>query len=450
VTAPDPGVPGPSPDDEPETASPTPPAPPAPRSWSTLASWITPSLASAAIIAAASGMGQFAITAVIGDVAAAFGTPGAGSDLSAQLGVQATTLGIALAVIRLASLGSLPGAALADHLGRRRVLLVALTVGLVLTGASALAGSFWAWVALVALARPWLSTINAVGGVVAAEEVSSRYRSWAIGLIAASYGLGSGIISIGRSLLPPGFRPVMLATLVPLLALPWLWRTLAEPPVAERAHVDDGLRSLPGRVPTPLVPDLLRLVLVTFGIAVATGPGFTYVFVYGESILDLSRATMAGVVLAAGPVGLVGLLLGRWLADTTGRRPAIALGLVGSAAGFAGTYSGAVPLMFAGYLVGVLAGGALGPGLGALGAEAFPTRVRATVAGWLAAAGVVGAVVGLAAFGALADATGGFGGAAALLALVPIAALLALRGLPETRGWELEGHAPEAAGTALR
>ncbi len=427
------------------------PGPHGPARWW---SWITPSLASAALIAAASGMGQFAITAVIGDVAVAFGEPGAGSDLTSQIGLRATTLGIALAVIRLASLASLPGAALADQFGRRRVLLVAMTVGLVLTGSSAAAGSFWAWVGLVAIARPWLSTINAVGGVVAAEEVTARHRSWAVGLLAATYGLGSGLISIGRSLLPQGFRPVMLATMLPLLALPWLWRTLVEPRVAERAHVDravdEGVRQLPGRVPRAHVPDLARLLAVTAGIAVATGPGFTYVFVYGESILGLGRTTMALVVLGAGPVGLVGLLLGRWLADRAGRRVGIAVGLVGTALGFAGTYSGAVPLMFAGYLTGVLAGAALGPGLGAAGAEVFPTRIRATVAGWLAAAGVLGAVVGLAAFGALADLTGGFGGAAAVLALVPIAALTGLVGLPETRGWELDGRAPVPVGSAPR
>lgn len=416
------------------------PAPP-PATAGRLA-WLTPSLVSAAVVAAASGMGQFAITAVIGDVATAFGTPGAGSDLTSQIGLQATTLGIALAVIRLASLGSLPGSAVADHFGRRRVLLLAVLVGLALTGMSAFAPSFWAWVALVALARPWLSTVNAVAGVVAAEETTARYRAWAIGLIAASYGLGSGVISIGRSLLPEGFRPVMLAVLLPLLALPWLSRSLVEPPIAARAHLADTGPAVPGAVPRRHLPDLVRMVVLAAGIAVATGPGFTYVFVYGESILGLSRATMAVVVLAAGPVGLVGLLTGRWLSDHVGRRPCIAVGLVGTAIGFAGTYSGAAPLMFTGYLCGILAGGAIGPGIGSAAAEVFPTEIRATVAGWLAAAGVLGAVTGLAGFGVLADATGGFGGAARVLALVPVAATLGLWRLPETRGWELDGRPP--------
>lgn len=51
-----------------------------------------------------------------------------------------------------------------------------------------------------------------------------------------------------------------------------------------------------------------------------------------------------------------------------------------------------------------------------------PTWVRATAAGWLAASGVV---VGLAAFGVLADALGSFAGAA-ILACLPAVVLTVL------------------------
>ena len=47
----------------------------------------------------------------------------AATDVAAQIGLPATTLGIALALIRLASLFSLPAAALADRFGRRNLLL---------------------------------------------------------------------------------------------------------------------------------------------------------------------------------------------------------------------------------------------------------------------------------------------------------------------------------------
>lgn len=400
-----------------------------------LGGWLDASMAALGVVAIGAGMGQFAITAVIGDVARHFGAPGAGQDLSQQLGLTGTTIGIALALVRLASLASLPGAALADRLGRRRVVLASLTIGLALTVGSAMAPSFWWWVAIVALARPWLSTTNAVSGVTAAEAVATRHRTWAVSFIAAAYAIGTGAVSIPRSFLPPGHEWVMVLVGLPLLAMPWLLRAVREPAIAAgQAHHATGL---PGAVPTAHVGTLVRVVVVTAGLAVATGPGFTYVFLFGEGILGFSPATMAIIVLLAAPVGLVGLLVGRWLADVAGRRPAVVVGLVGIAIGFAAAYQGTQVLLVVGYLVGILSGAAVGPGLGAMSAELFPTTIRATVAGWLAAAGVVGAVIGLAAFGALADAIG-FGGAALVLAVVPVAATVALVGVPETRELELD------------
>jgi MFS family permease len=69
--------------------------------------------------------------------------------------------------------------------------------------------------------------------------------------------------------------------------------------------------------------------------------------------------------------------------------------------------------------------------------------VRATAAGWLLAAGVVGAVAGLVAFGRLADVLASFGGAAVLIAVPVVVASLLFARLPETRGLELEQTAPE-------
>jgi MFS family permease len=74
--------------------------------------------------------------------------------------------------------------------------------------------------------------------------------------------------------------------------------------------------------------------------------------------------------------------------------------------------------------------------------EVFPTSVRASVAGWYIAAGVIGAVAGLVLFGAVAD----VGNRLSLAALVtflpalPAAGLLFL--LPESKGKEPEQLSP--------
>lgn len=399
-------------------------------------------MGAAAAASAASGLAGFAVTAVIGDVAAVFGAPGGGQDISAQIGLTGTTLGVALAVIRLASLGALPASALADRVGRRRTLLGALAGGLALTALGALAPAFWWWVAAVALARPFLSTVNSLSGVVAAEETRAKHRSWALALIGATYGLGAGIVPVLRGVMPgASYRLVTALVLVPLVLVPWLSRTLRESAVFVRSAADGTSHRarLLGAVPAVHRGRLALLLVTTAALSLATGPGFTYVVVYAERILGASSSTTAVLVLTAGPVGAVGLLTGRWLGDRAGRRPAAGVALLVTAAGLAMAYSGSLPLLSAGYLVAILAASAFGPPAGALAAEAFPTSVRATVAGWVAASGVIGAVAGLAAFGILADVTGGFAGSARILAVVVAAGAAPIVWLPETLGHELDG-----------
>lgn len=402
--------------------------------------WVTRSLGAVLVASVGSGIAGFTVTAIVGDVAGTFGAPGAGSELSSQIGLTGTTLGVALAAIRLASLGALPGSALADRIGRRRTLLAALAVGLGMTVAGTLAPGFWWWVAAVAVARPFLSSVNSLSGVVAAEETRVRHRSWALAGVGAAYGLGAGVVPVLRGALPDvSWRVVTALILVPLALVPVLVRWLGEPAIYERAQRRGvGRPPVLGSVPRGHRLRLAWLLLTMAALSLATGPGFTYVVVYAERVLGASTVVSAAIVLAAGPVGLAGLLAGRWLGDRIGRRPTAAVALVVTALGLAVAYSGALDRLVAGYLLAIGASATFGTPAAALAAEAFPTPIRATVAGWVTAAGVVGAVAGLAAFGVLADLTGGFADAARILAVAVAAGAVPLSGLPETRGLELD------------
>ncbi|MEX0952759.1 MAG: MFS transporter [Nitriliruptoraceae bacterium] len=399
--------------------------------------WLTAPVLTVSALSVAAGLAQFGVTAVIGDVAAAFGEPASGNDLAAQVGLPTTTVGIALAVIRLASLASLPAAAVADRLGRRRVLLSLAAVGLALTSLAAAAPGFWWYVVLVALARPALSTVNALAGVVAAEESTARDRSAAIALVAAAYGLGSGLVSVGRGLLPgePSFRLVTAFAAVPLLLLPLLARRVREPRIATTTR---RTRLIPGAIPARFRRDVALLWGMTAVLAAATGPGFTFLFLYGERVLGASPLSLSLLVLAAGPAGIAGLLLGRLGADRWGRCPAAALSMAATGAAVAVGYAGSLPGLAIGYVGAVAASSAYAAPAGALAAELVPTSVRATVAGWMTVAGVVGAVSGLVIVGTLADATNGF--AAPTLGVGIVVALVAtgFTRLPETRGRELD------------
>ena len=416
--------------------------------------WRDPTVLAVAALAVAAGFAQFAPTASLSDVAMAFGANGT-DDVATQVGLSATTVGLGLAVIRLASLGALPLSSVADRVGRRRVLLWCVGVGLTMTALAAVSPSFWWFVAIVAVSRPLFSTTTAVGAVVAGEETTSADRSKAVALAVAGYGIGAGLVSVARvpldSVLDVGFRGLFLLALVPLLLLPVFARLLGEPDrfVALRSGRSQGtagtgraLRALTSVHPS-LRPRLLLLTGVTFMISLVTGPANTFLFFYAEGQLGISRAAMAGAVIAVGPLGLGGLLVGRWVADRLGRRPgSIAFHILLAGAAVV-TYSGSPTALIGGYWLGVTAQSAYGPVFGTLSTEVFPTSHRATAQGWLAAAGVLGATAGLSLFGVVSDATGSFVVGSLAIAIPCALTAAAYVALPETRGLELEESAPE-------
>ena len=413
--------------------------------------WRHPAILAVAAATMAAGFAQFGATTALGDVARAFGETGDGSSLVARVGLSGTTLGIGLAIVRLASLASLPLAALADRRGRRRMLLGCVSGGLAVTALAALSPGYWWFVALFAIGRPMLSATNAIAVVVAAEETETRDRAKAIALMTAGYGIGAGLTALVRGVAGDGlgFRGLFALALVPLAAVPLLARRLEEPDryqrlrAAEDPELAAARPAVLGRVRADLRPRLWLLAALAFAIAFVTGPMNTFLFVYAENALGMSRSTTATMVLAAGPIGLIGLLLGRWAADRLGRRVTAAAAQVMVALAGMLTYSGSRAAVAAGYLAAILVASAYAPSFGALSAELFPTSVRATVAGWLVAAGVLGAVAGLVAFGLLTDALASFATAAVLIcAPVVLASFLFVR-LPETRGLELEQSAPD-------
>ena len=406
-------------------------------------------------MAVAAGFGQFGVTAILGDVAETFGEATGDGSIRAQVGLSATVLGVGLAIIRGSSLLSLPLAGLADRHGRRRTIIAYATLGLAFTALAAASPSYWVFVAIIAAGRPLLSSTNAIGGVIAAEETRASDRSKAIALVTASYALGAGLVAMIRAPLgeDTSFRVVMALSLIPLAAMPLVGRMVVEPDRFTAAHARiataaSTARARLGAVPHALRSRLLVLAGLTLAFNLVTGPVNTFLFVYGENVLGASRAQTAAAVVAAGPVGLIGLLVGRWAADRFGRRVTAGCAQVLVATAGIVTYSGALPSLLVGYLFTIGAGGVYGPAMGALSAEVFPTRTRATAAGWLTVASVVGAVLGLVIFGVSSDAFGSFAAATALIG-VPVAALsLAFALLPETRGMELEDSAPDGESDA--
>lgn len=224
--------------------------------------------------------------------------------------------------------------------------------------------------------------------------------------------------------------------MVPLVLIPALGRRLVESDRFNKEVPAERGQPVLGPVGHRFRRRLVLVCTVAFAISVITGPANSFVFVYAQNVRHVSGALTAAMVVIAAPTGLAGLLLGRWLADRLGRRPAVALAMGAMAAFGVLLYSGSSPALFVGYAMGALAGGVIAPALGAMVNEVFPTSVRASVAGWFTAAGVLGAVVGLVAFGALADVHLPLAPVVTFLPVLPAAALLL--GIPESKGMEPE------------
>ena len=105
--------------------------------------WTDRSVIAVALIALASGFGQFGAVAALGDVSKQLGHLAAGASIADKVGLSGTSLGIGLAIIRLASIGSLPLIGIADRFGRRRVILTVTIAGLALTTVAAASPGYW-------------------------------------------------------------------------------------------------------------------------------------------------------------------------------------------------------------------------------------------------------------------------------------------------------------------
>jgi MFS family permease len=409
--------------------------------------WSDRAVVAVAITALASGFGQFSVVAALGDVSTQLGHVVSGSTIADKVGLSATSLGVGLAVIRLASLGSLPVIGIADKLGRRPVILVVTVGGLALTAAAAASPGYWWFVVIFALGRPLLSATNALAEVMAAEETAASDRAAAIALIAGGYGVGAGLSAIVHSLAAGelGFRGIFALAVVPLVVVVALRNWVEEP---NRFMVAQAA----GEHPTPVLGAvgpryrnrLAVLCLIGFAISVITGPANSFVFLYAQDVVHQKGYVSALMVVAAGAFGLVGLVAGRWLADHLGRRPTGSLAMVAVALTPTLAYSGSSAALVVGYVLGVLAGSIFAPALGALLTELFPTSVRASVVGWSVTASVLGAVVGLVFFGAVANVGNRFA-VAAELTFLPAGAIAAVLFwlVPETKGREPESLWPE-------
>jgi MFS family permease len=395
---------------------------------------ITVALFLAALLA---GFGQFGAVASLNDVARHFGHLSSHGSLQSVVGLSGSMIGVGLATLRLASLAALPLASLADRWGRTKVLRRTMTVGLLATALASMSPSYWFFVMCFALARPLLSAASALVQVITVELSATSQRIHRLAIMAAGAGLGAGLSAVLHGIIrgPDSFRWLFAMAFAPALFISPLLGSIPEP-AHERPPA--RLASVPGEIRGHLAV----VATVAFAVGMITGPANGFAFVYGEGILKISPQVVASVVALSALTGLGGLLISRSLARSLGRRWTVVIGVLGSGLTSAYAYSGGRFNFVAGYLVGVGAAGVLAPAATAISTEIFSHSHRATAAGWVVVAGVLGATAGLGLFGWVGDAVHTSGVSAlripALVTFLPLMpTLLLLRRLPESSEMEL-------------
>jgi MFS family permease len=371
----------------------------------------------------------------------------AAPQLAAGLGVGIATFGIAVALIRLATLGSLPLLRLADRLGRRTMLLASLVLFTVATGMTALAQGIVVFAVLQMAARVFLSAESGLANVVIAEELRPDRRGTGVATLGIIAGIGYGAVAgllLIVPLTPLDWRLFYLVALAPLGVAAFLRRRLRETRAFEVARRESRVQpSLWPRLEPRDRRRLWRVLAVVCAFGFVQTSGFFY-----ASELAQTEYGWAGIftslILASAVFGVLGFWLGGRVGDIVGRRPMIAVATLMGAAGTVLVFTEMPGLFAPGFFLLACAGSCFVAASVAYLAELFPTEVRATTTAVVMSCQVVAGSAGLALLGGLAGVVG-----TSLLMLVlgvclaPV--VLSLRGLPETAGRDLVRGRPAVA-----
>jgi putative MFS transporter len=411
------------------------------------------------------------------------------AQLAVQWQVSDTELGwIASAGFIGMALGAVLGGLLADRLGRRQVFAITLVVYGLATGASALALTVGVLIAARFIVGLGLGAELPVASTLVSEFAPPKIRGRVIVILESFWAVGWTLAALIGFLLIPlsddGWRWALAVGAVPAvyaivvrLGLPESVRFLesrgrfveaeatvvrfeksagasvivpageaavrvspAAPQVAPSAAVA-AAPSFAARIAALWSPTLRRstgsLWLVWFCVNFAYYGAFIWLpTILVASGFSLVRSFAYTLIITVAQ--LPGYALSAYLIEKWGRRPTLSTFLVGSAvaASLFGLADSAPQVIGAGMLLSFFTLGAWGA-LYAVTPEMYPTRMRATGAGWAAGIGRIAAILAPLAVPVVRD-TGG-----TLLLFVVFAALFLVAaagafGLPEKRGQALE------------
>jgi MFS family permease len=338
----------------------------------------------------------------------------------------------------------------ADYVGRTKTLIATILIYAVFTGLAALSETWWHLAVYRFLTALGVGGEWAAGAAIVAEVWPEEKRAKAAGILQSAWAVGFFLAAAFNLVLRGyGWRALFLVGVIPALValLVRLW--VKEPERWVKAHAQEVLSGAVRRVKLLELfrGDLLRPTLVGFGLA--------FVAVFGlwgatnwtatlvrrlPDVKGLDPATVATSVSYAimwlNLGALAGYLSFGPLADRLGRRPVFALMCAGSLVMLPVIFLVPRPYEDILLLLPVLGffNNGIFSGFPIYLPELYPTRIRATGAGFCFNAGRVLASVGPFLTGFLEQSLGSLGRAASAIALIYLVGLVILPFAPETRG----------------
>jgi MFS family permease len=361
--------------------------------------------------------------------------------------------------------GGLFGGVLADYIGRKRMMIVAILAYSVMTGLSALAWDWQSFVVLRFLVGLAIGSEWATGASMTAEVWPDHARGKAAGLMQCGLGIGFFLASLAWLFIgatgPNAWRYMYLIGILPAIFTLWIRRGIDESALWERAN--EQRRSAVARQKSGATlageekaltrftmvdlfadREIRGRILIVFLMSLTTTVGWwgisTWIpqfvaSVAGKGGLPAQQwASYAGMAYTAGSV--TGYASFGFLADAFGRKPVtrvyMALALVATIALFSQAQDLSLLLLLT-FLNGIFTNGQYS-WMPVWLPELFPTRMRATAIAFAFNAPRFIAFLGPLLAGQLIFYFGGFSQAATILSGIYILGLIALNFLPETRG----------------
>ncbi|KPI30250.1 MFS transporter [Streptomyces sp. NPDC054950] len=368
--------------------------------------------------------------------------------LAAYFGLDSGQTGLFTTVTLVASaIGGAVAGVLADRIGRVRALMITVITYAVFTVACGFAPSYETLLVFRSLQGLGFGGEWAVGAILVAEYASAKHRGRTLGAIQSSWAVGWGLAVVAYTLVFSFFgddvawRVMFWTGALPALLVVWMRRRVQDAPEATAAREQSAEKgSFPAIFKGPLLRTTLFAGLLSTGVQGGYYTLATWVPTYLKSERGLSVVGTGGYLTFLISGAFLGYLTGGYLTDRLGRRRNIWLFALLSAVcilAYANIPSGADTLLLVlGFPLGFCMS-AIFSGFGSYLSELYPTALRGTGQGFTYNTGrAVGAVFPTT-VGFLAD-SWGVGGALVFGAIGYAIAALALLGLPETRGKELE------------